>query len=137
MMNDDILALLVHDRKMPMEHLESALNALFVRTFSLGTCRELRSLVREVHADLVFTDTVLPDGSWGDVVDLMREAGTGASVVTVGSHEDVKLYCSILDRGGFDLVLPPFESQELKFVVDSALHNTRFRLRELARVGHA
>lgn len=124
-MTGEILALLVHDRPGPLESLKSALKDLSIRTFSVRTCEAAQSLIHEVHADLVFTDTSLPDGSWADIVDLAQRGGAPVSVVVVGSNQDTKLYLSALERGAFDFVLPPFETHALNFVVYSALDNTR------------
>ena len=126
-MSGEILALLVHDRPMPMEPLRSALEGLSIATISLRTCGELRSIMGEVHADLIFTDIFLSDGSWEDVVKLVRGSGAPASVVVVGPHQDVRLYLSVMEGGAFDFILPPFERNALEFVVYSALDNTRIR----------
>jgi len=136
-MDDRILALLVHGREKPMELMKEALEALAIETFSAKTCEELERLLREVPAELVFTDTALPDGDWTDIVAAAQRSEAPASVIVVGSHQDVKLYIAAIEGGAFDFVLPPFETQALQFVVYTALDYARRRRLALSQMAHA
>jgi len=126
-MNNRFFALLVHDRPDPLESLNTALKELSVETYSVRTCAEARRLILQTQPDLIFTDTCLPDGSWADVVDLPEKFGSPLNVIVVSATEDVQLYMSVLERGAFDFVLPPFERKGLEFIVRSGGEDARHR----------
>ena len=136
-MNDHLLALLVYDQPHPLESLKVVLedlNDLSVETCSVRTCEEARRLVPQAQPHLIFTDISLPDGSWRDVVKVAEKASSPVDVIVVGAHQDIRIYVSVLEGGGFDFVLPPFERQALRFVVESAQHDVRRRRQAHATV---
>ena len=113
-MNDHLLALLVYDQPHPLESLKVVLedlNDLSVETCSVRTCEEARRLVPQAQPHLIFTDISLPDGSWRDVVGMAEEANSPVDVIVVGAHQDIRLYVSVLEGGGFDFVLPPLSAK--------------------------
>ena len=69
---------------------------------------------------MIFTETSLSDGSWSDVVRLAEKAAAPVNVIVVALTPNVKQYLDIMDGGAFDFVVPPFEPEELAFVVRSA-----------------
>jgi DNA-binding NtrC family response regulator len=117
-----------------MELLSSALKKLQVETWSIGTCAELEQLISQTWPQLIFTDLLLPDGSWVDVLNMAERVDVPVNVIVVGGaeHADTKLYASILERGAFDLVLPPFERRSLELVVKLAGTDARRRRQALA-----
>ena len=134
-MNDRCFALLVHERPAPLESLKSALKDLSVETYSVRSCTGAKLLIPQTQPLLVFTDTVLPDGSWRDVIELAENAGSPVNVIVVGTHQDVKFYLTALECGAFDFVLPPFEHEALDFIVQSACRNARLRRQVRTRAG--
>ena len=74
-MKPKIRGLLVHERNDRFLILKSALDALEVETTRAYTCRMAESLLCETPPPhLVFTDVVLPDGNWLDLLDLAAKA---------------------------------------------------------------
>jgi len=130
-------ALLVHDRPDPLDLLKSALKELYVETYSVRNCEEARRLIPQTQPQLVFTDTVLPDGSWTDVIELAENASSPVNVIVVGTIKDINFYLTALERGAFDFVLPPFERDSLDFIVQSAAQDARLRRQAQARVAIA
>jgi two-component system response regulator AtoC len=130
-MDSSYFALLVHDRPYPLGALKHALNPLSVQTLSVRTCEELKRLILQEHPHIILSDTSLPDGTWEDVVNLAKNSPVAANVIVVGANDDMKLYVSVLERGAFDFVVPPFEHQSLDFVVMSAGRNASLRRQTL------
>lgn len=124
-MNDRCFALLAHDRLKPLDALKSALKDLSVETYSFRSCEGTKRLIPQTQPLLVFTDTVLPEASWTDVIKLAENAGSAVTVIVVGTNKDVKFYLTTLERGAFDFVLPPFENEALDFIVQSVSRNAR------------
>jgi len=126
-MENTLFALLLHNRPHPLELLQHALNPLPVQTASVRTCAELKRLIPKALPYIIFCDTILPDGTWEDVVKLADRAPAPVNVIVVGANDDMKLYVSVLEGGAFDFIVPPFEAQSLEFVVTSAARNASLR----------
>ncbi len=122
-------ALLIYDRPVPFERLKTALKDLNVGISIVNSLEAAKRLIPQTEPDLIFTDTDLPDGSWPDVIKLVKRSKTPSNVIVVSPCEDVPLYLSALERGAYDFVLPPFEHEALDFVVACAGENARGRRR--------
>jgi len=122
-MSNSHLAVIACERPNTVHALTGALRALAVRPFTAGTYGEVKRLVSELHPPVVFTGTALPGGTWMDVVRIARSAPEPVNVIVIGEIEDMQLYISALGQGAVDFVLPPFEANGLKFVVNSAVRD--------------
>ncbi|MGO8814833.1 MAG: response regulator [Terriglobia bacterium] len=126
-MADNLFAMLVHNQADPFEELKSALRELSFETSSVATCEEAASLIAERPPRVMFTDKSLEDGSWVSILDLAESADDPPKVIVVAAHHDTQLYVSVLERGAFDFVAPPFERETLSFVTCSAALGTKHR----------
>ena len=131
-MERPLFALLVHDRRQSLESSNLALKHISVETFSVRTCEDLQRLVPQTQPHLIFTDTFLPDGTWVDVINLAEKAAAPINVIVVGTNPDVRLCLSVLERGAFDFILPPFEPAGLNSVVRSAGYDACHRRQAMA-----
>ena len=119
-MDDNIFTLLVYDRFDPLESLRQTLNDLRVNTKRVRTCDEAGRLISQSQTLIVFTDTLLPDGTWIDVIKLAEKASVAPNVVVVSSDFDLDLYHLAVHNGAFDFLFPPFVRPALEFVMQSA-----------------
>ena len=127
-MSQNLFAVLVHDHPEPFESLRRTLRDLSVETYSVATCKEAEELISHCKPHIVFTQSSLVDGSWVSVLNLAESAGVPLSVIVVGALPDTRHYLSVMERGAYDFVAPPFEHEALNFVVHSAaLHAHRLR----------
>lgn len=126
-MSEHLFALLVHDQSEPFESLRQTLTDLSVETYSVSTCKEAEELIFERKPPLVFTQGLLTDGSWMSIFNLAEMSGLPVSVIVVGPVPDTRFYVSVMERGAFDFVAPPFEHEPLSFVVQSAAINAHRR----------
>ena len=86
--------------------------------------REAATLLRE-RPRLILCEKDLPDGSWKDV---FREAGgidDPPPFVVVSRHADERLWAEVLNLGGYDVLLKPFEESEVCRVTGMALRYHR------------
>ncbi|MFB3923242.1 MAG: two-component system response regulator [Terriglobia bacterium] len=127
-----VFALCAYERAHPLEALKAALRAHSIEMCSAKTCEEVERLLSQTQPELIFTDTILPDGSWADIVRLAENSPAPANVVVVGACADTKLYISAMEHGAFDFILPPFEEKPLTHVLQVAVENVRRRRGELA-----
>ena len=120
-MDEGLRALLVYDRDHPLEALRQVLGGLGIRTVRARSCDQSKNwLEHDAPPHLVFTDTVLPDGSWAEVVRLARQCAVGTQVIVVSRVVDVDLYIRVLEGHAFDFIVPPFTDSDLAHVVRCA-----------------
>ncbi len=132
-MNEHLFAILVHSRSEPFESLKQMLKNLSVETYSVATCKEAESLISQCKPHMIFTESAVTDGSWVSVFNLAEAADVPLSVIVVGTFPDTKCYLSVMERGAFEFVAPPFEREPLDFVVRSAALHTRSRRNMVAQ----
>lgn len=131
-MSEHLFALLIHDQSEPFESLRRTLRELSVETYSIATCKEAEDLILQCKPQLIFTQGSAADGSWMSIVNMAEAADVPLSVIVVGAVPDMRLYLSVMERGAFDFVAPPFEHEPLNFVLQSAAQNTLHRRQALA-----
>jgi DNA-binding NtrC family response regulator len=102
--------------------LKCALEGRSIKVNWLSYCREALPLLRDVDPPhLVFTEALLPDGTWTDVVKLALEALKPVKVIVVSRLIDVKLYVETMAGGAFDFIVPPMTSDELAHILACAV----------------
>jgi len=119
-MNDRVFALLVHDRPEPFATLKRVLGDLGVETYSAATCQDAKHLISQCKPHIVLTEDNLADGSWIRILRMAEDSDVPLNVIVVGALPDTQKYISVMERGAYDYVAPPFEQEALKFVVRSA-----------------
>lgn len=136
-MSEHIFALLVHERSEPFDSLRQKLKELAVETYSVGTCREAEDLIAHCKPQIIFTDPAVADGSWVSISNLVERADVPSSIIVVGSVPNTKLYLSVMERGAFDFIVPPFEHEPLNFIIRSAASNAYQRRERTMRAACA
>lgn len=136
-MSERLFALLVHDQSEVFESLKQALKKLSVETCSIRTCHETEQLISQCAPQIIFTESSVADGSWVSIVSMAEAANVPLNVIVVSAFPDTRLYLSVMERGAFDFVAPPFEHEPLKFVVRSAALNSQARRGVLAHAAVA
>jgi len=121
-MREEISAVLLHQPAESERLLKQALEGLSIKVNWLQNYREALPLLREADPPhLVFTEALLPDGTWADVVKLALEALKPVKVIVVSRLIDVELYVQTMGGGVFDFVVPPATSDELAHVLAGAV----------------
>src|SRR5438477_4963888 len=87
-MNGNAFAVEVHADSLLMESLEAPIKELHIPVASCQTCAELASLLKKVQPHLVLTEPKLTDGSWLEVVKMVRKMSPPANVLVIGSEAD-------------------------------------------------
>jgi DNA-binding NtrC family response regulator len=123
-MKEATSALFVHYESEPLGALEKALEGQSVKVCHASSCREASHLLQYSNPPhLIFTDTMLPDGTWADVVGLAANAPVRVNVIVVARLVDIRLYVDVIERGAFDFLAPPFVPSDLAHVVRCAVEN--------------
>ena len=121
-MKEEISALLLHQPTESQRVLKQALEGRSIKVNWLQNYREALPLLRGADPPhLVFTEALLPDGTWVDVVKLALEAVEPVRVIVVSRLIDVRLYVQTMAGGAFDFIVPPMTSDELAHVLACAV----------------
>ena len=119
-MNKQLTALLV----MPQERrsrLLTHLTDLDATILTAASCGEAARLLRdEPGVRLVLTDLSLPDGSWFDVLSRVGDARHDAKVVVCAHLADERLWTQVLEAGGFDVLVEPYQDREVHRILCAA-----------------
>jgi len=84
--------------------------------------REATALLGE-RPSLILCEKDLPDGNWKDVFHAAHGLDNPPPVVVVSRHADERLWAEVLNLGGYDVLLKPFENSEVSRVTSMALRN--------------
>ncbi len=135
-MKEEISALLLHQPTGPQRVLKEALEGCSVKVNWLRNCGEaLAQLKGADPPHLVFTEALLPDGTWMDVVKLALEALKPVKVIVVSRLIDMRLYVETMAGGAFDFIVPPMTSDELAHVLACAIDSVLALRRTQALAG--
>jgi two-component system, NtrC family, response regulator HydG len=66
---------------------------------------------RRYHA--VLSESFLTDGDWEDVLAELMLFSPAPPLVVVSRHADHRLWAEVLSLGGYDLLMAPFDENEL------------------------
>jgi DNA-binding NtrC family response regulator len=92
-----------------------------------GTLHDLRQALRHSQIGVVITDSRLPDCSWNEVLEAANQTEGQASVIVSSRLADDRLWAEVLNTGGFDLLLMPFDRTEVLHCIASAWRNWQDR----------
>jgi DNA-binding NtrC family response regulator len=134
------------ERRLP---LIDALESCAIEVLAVCDCNEARQILETQLVQVVVTDTTLPDGDWRRVLEIVERGRRKIQVVVCSRLGDPKLWLDVLEEGGYDVLVEPYEREEVKRIVAVApaikrkllsLLNSPSRpshLHEVARVGFA
>ena len=116
-----ISAVLVHDQAAHIADLARALESICAEIKTARTCQEaLKEIKQPDPPHLLFTDIVLPDGTWADLLTEAGKTSPPVGVIVAARLVNIPLYLDVLDRGALDFVAPPFNRAEVAWVVKHA-----------------
>ena len=86
-----------------------------------ASCAEAFDLLRDdPEVNLVLTDLALPDGSWCDVLNRVLERHAYAKVVVCLRVADERVWTQVLEAGGFDVLVEPYQEGEVRRILHAA-----------------
>jgi CheY-like chemotaxis protein len=78
-----------------------------------GTCREAVALSRTTRAAVVLCAPEMPDGDWRSLLSGLHELPQSPAVVVASRLAEEHLWAEVLNLGGYDVLLLPFDRSEL------------------------
>ena len=123
-------ALLVMSRERRVVLLDHLLS-LNAEILEASDCGEAGKMLRQhPNIQVVLTDQSLPDGSWLEVLSEVGESQSRAEVVVCARLADERLWTRVLETGGVDLLVEPYQEREVARILRSA--TTPHPIRRLA-----
>jgi DNA-binding NtrC family response regulator len=114
--------LLVHNEPDAFRGLEEMLHEQEIRTAQAHQCAEARSLLKETRpVDLVLTDVTLADGTWKDIIRMVRKSAKNTPVIVMSRVVSMKLYLDTQDAGAADFIVPPMAPRDLAYILTTAM----------------
>ena len=85
------------------------------------------------QVQVVLTDAALPDGDWREVLQIVAQAGINIEVVVCSRLGDHKLSMDVLEHGAYDVLVEPYECEEVRRIVETAADKSYMRSLPLAQ----
>jgi DNA-binding response OmpR family regulator len=99
-------------------------------------CREALALLRQRSIGVVITAAELPDGDWRSLLEAVMRLPCSPSLIVASRLADERLWAEVLNLGGYDLLLTPFEPGEVFRVGGAAWRSWESRLQSAPAAGH-
>jgi DNA-binding NtrC family response regulator len=126
-MKTKITAMLIMARERRLPLLE-ALESCGIDVLPICDCNEARRMLEiQPQVQVVLTDAALPDGDWRGVLQIVAQAGVNIEVVVCSRLGDHKLSMDVLEHGAYDVLVEPYECEEVRRIVETAADKSYMR----------
>ena len=105
------------ERRQP---LLDALESSGIEVLPVCNCNEARRILETQPVQAVVTDATLPDGDWRRVLEIVQQGRRKIEVVVCSRLGDAKLWLDVLEQGGYDVLVQPYQREEIKRIVEAA-----------------
>ena len=98
-----------------------ALESCGIEVLPVRDCNEARRMFEaQPSVQVVVTDAVLHDGDWRQVLAIVAQGRRRIEVVVCSRLADPKLWLDVVEEGGYDVLVEPFEHEEVRRIVEGA-----------------
>jgi len=117
-----VKALIVSNQNDVVNRLQQILNRIGIATDLARTCGHARTMLEQANpAELIFSDSILPDGSWAGVIGMTAAIAEPVPVIVVSQVRDYQTVMDAMEAGAADCIGPPFLDADVAWVVHNAL----------------
>ncbi len=89
----------------------------------VGTCQDALEFLDRHHVPIVLTEAELPDGGWRELLSGMAGLSAPPNLIVSSRLADDRLWAEVLNLGGYDMLVTPFEAEEVLRVTLAARHD--------------
>lgn len=89
------------------------------------SCADAFRILKHAPPTVVACERDLPDGTWKDLMHLLRSLDDAPPVIVLSKHADEALWAEVLNLGGYDVLAKPFEQVEVERVLSMARRHGR------------
>ncbi len=127
--------LIIEDDALMRQSLQQMLILAGFDVLAAGSGREGMAIFESRRCSVVVSDVCLPDANGIDILKQLREADEDVLVIMLTAFPAVQAAVAAMRAGAYDYIVKPFDSEELKCVIDRALA-TRQLQSEVLRLRH-
>jgi DNA-binding response OmpR family regulator len=84
------------------------------------SCSEALQLLRERTIPVVLCDSEIPDSTWKDVLAQLGQLSHPPLLIVTSRLADESLWAEVLNLGGYDVLMKPFDRMEVVRVISLA-----------------
>ena len=98
-----------------------ALECCGIEVVPVCDCNEARRML-ETHpaVQVVLTDARLHDGDWRRVLEIVEQSCRKVEVVVCSRLGGPELWLDVLEQGGYDVLVQPYQREEIERIVAGA-----------------
>ena len=124
------MLVMAQERRVP---LLDTLESCRIQVLWACDCSEARRMLQtQPMVQAVVTDTALPDGDWRRVLEIVAQGCADIDVVVCSRLGDYKLWMDVLELGGYDVLVQPYQRQEVRRILEGAAARSCRRSSEAA-----
>jgi len=97
------------------------------------TYAEAIALLKRRPVSVIVCERELPDGTWEDILEGAMAAESQPSLIVTSRLADERLWCDVLSRGGYNVLMKPFHPAEVLRDVYLAWHDWKARRHDVRR----
>jgi DNA-binding NtrC family response regulator len=113
------------ERRLP---LLDVLQSCDIEVLPVCNCDEARRMLEiEPLVQVVVTDARFRDGDWRRVFEIVERGRRRIEVVVCSRMGDPRLWLDVLEQGGYDVLVEPFEHEEVRRIVEAAAARSYMR----------
>ncbi len=119
------MLIMARERRLP---LLAALESCGIDVVPVCDCNEGRRMLEiQPQVQVVLTDAALPDGDWRGVFQIVAQAGANIQVVVCSRLGDHKLWIDVLEQGAYDVLVEPYQHDEIRRILEAAAARSYMR----------
>jgi DNA-binding NtrC family response regulator len=118
------MLVMARERHLP---LLNALESCGIEVLPVCDCNEARRMLEAQPVQVVVTDTALPDGDWRRVLEIVARGCENTEVVVSLRLGDHMLWLDVLEQGGYDVLVDPYQRAEVQRIVEAAAAKSSMR----------
>ena len=100
--------------------LDGILHTAGWKLYHAATYEEARACLRRYPLRIVICETALPGCGWKGLLDQLRDMAQPPMLIVTSRLADDSLWAEVLNLGGYDVLVQPFEREEVVRVIGAA-----------------
>jgi DNA-binding NtrC family response regulator len=125
--------LFLSGRQNDSRQLSEMLHGLPLIMHSAESLKQAGTRLCQHEYQLILAEASLPDGTWLDVLHLVRNCPHEIQVVVTSPQADAAFWAEALNLGVYDVLAQPFYEPEVRRILTNACEHRRHAARGLAR----
>jgi DNA-binding NtrC family response regulator len=100
--------------------LSRMLSSLPVPLEHVADVQRARATIQADSHQVILTEATLPDGTWRDILDIVRVVKPAPAVIVTDASADARFWAEALNLGVYDLIAQPFATAEVRRILSYA-----------------